>query len=349
MNSLESLVESWDGEEVVVAFDDDTRAWIFICIHSTALGPAGGGTRIKVYPSPADGLADAMRLAAGMTTKMAVAGLPFGGAKAVLAVPELPTGDVRRRLLYRYADAIETLNGTFLTGPDMNTSPFDMDTISERSPHVFGRSEERGGSGNPGPFTARGVYHGMRASAARVFGSPDLRARRVLLQGVGNVGAPLAELLAADGVSVIVTDVDEERASAVAERLGATTVAADEALATECDVYAPCAMGGTLNAGTIPTLRARVVAGSANNQLAEPADAERLRAAGVLYAPDYVINAGGALYAVGRETLGWDVERIEAALAAIGDTLTQIYERADAAGSTTLAAADELAAARLRA
>src|SRR5919109_329293 len=179
MNSLESLVESWDGEEVVVAFDDDTRAWIFICIHSTALGPAGGGTRIKVYPSPADGLADAMRLAAGMTTKMAVAGLPFGGAKAVLAVPELPTGDARRRLLYRYADAIKTLNGTFLTGPDMNTSPSDMDTISERSPHVFGRSEERGGSGNPGPFTARGVYHGMRASAAR---STPTQSRRCMLE-----------------------------------------------------------------------------------------------------------------------------------------------------------------------
>jgi leucine dehydrogenase len=347
VESIESLIQAWDGEEVVVAFDDATSAWIFICIHSTAHGPAAGGTRLKVYPTPVEGLADAMRLAAGMTTKMAVAGIPLGGAKAVLAVPELPTGDVRRRLLHRYANVIETLRGTFLTGPDMNTSPADMDTISERSSHVFGRSEERGGSGNPGPFTARGVYHGIRASSARAFGSADLQGRTVLVQGVGSVGAPLAELLAADGASLIVTDVDEERARELAERLSATTVVAEEALATQCDIYAPCAMGGTLNADTIPNLRAQVVAGSANNQLADPADAERLRAAGVLYAPDYVINAGGALYAVGRETFGWDAKRIEAALSAIGDTLTRIYERADDAGTTTLAAADELAASRL--
>src|SRR5919204_1252722 len=149
MDSFEALIERWDGEEVVVALEAASSAWIFICIHSTVLGPAGGGTRLKVYPTPADGLADAMRLAAGMTAKMAVAGLAFGGAKAVLAVREIPTGEARGRLLHRYADAIETLNGTFLTGPDMNTSSADMDTISERSTHVFSRSADHGGSGNP--------------------------------------------------------------------------------------------------------------------------------------------------------------------------------------------------------
>jgi leucine dehydrogenase len=347
MDSIETLIETWDGEEVVVAFDNATGSWIFICIHSTVLGPAGGGTRMKVYPTPAEGLADAMRLAAGMTTKMAVAGVAFGGAKAVLAVPELPEGDVRRRLLHRYADVIATLKGTFLTGPDMNTSSADMDTISERCSHIFSRSEERGGSGNPGPFTARGVYHGIRASAARAFGSADLKGRTVLVQGVGSVGAPLAELLAADGAKLVLTDVDGERARTLADQLGADTVAANDAVETDCDVYAPCALGGTLNAATIPRLQARVVAGSANNQLAEPADASRLRAVGVLYAPDYVINAGGVIYAVGREALEWDEDRIEAALAGIGETLTRIYERADEAGRTTLAAADELAAARL--
>jgi leucine dehydrogenase len=347
VTSLEGLIETWDGEEVVVAFDDASGTWIFICIHSTVLGPAGGGTRMKVYPTPADGLEDAMRLAAGMTTKMAVAGVAFGGAKAVLAVPELPEGEARRRLLHRYADVIASLKGTFLTGPDMNTSAEDMDTISELCPYVFNRSVERGGSGNPGPFTARGVYHGIHASAAHAFGSADLRGRTVLVQGVGSVGAPLAELLAMDEARLVLTDVDEERAGELAERLGASTVHPEEVLATESDVYAPCAMGGTLGADTIPSLRTRVVAGSANNQLREPADADRLRSAGVLYAPDYVINSGGVLYAVGRETLGWDSERIEAALAGIGDTLTRIYERADETGTTTLAAADALAAARL--
>jgi leucine dehydrogenase len=169
----------------------------------------------------------------------------------------------------------------------------------------------------------------------------------VLVQGVGSVGAPLAELLATDGARLILTDVDDARAQALAERLDARTVPTDSAAETACDIYAPCATGGMLRAETIPRLRARVVAGSANNQLGERADADRLRVAGILYAPDYVISGGGVLYAVGREALGWDDEQVESALAGIGDTLTRIYERADEAGTTTLAAADELAAARL--
>jgi leucine dehydrogenase len=349
VESLESLIEAWDGEEVVTAFDAPTSSWIFICIHSTALGPAGGGTRMQVYASPAEALADAMRLSAGMTNKLAVAGLDFGGGKAVLAVPELPQGEARRRLLHRYAEMVDSLHGTFLTAPDMNTSAADMDVIAERCSYVFSRSEGRGGSGNPGPFTARGVYHGIKASAAHALGSADLAGRSVLVQGVGSVGAALAELVAADGATLLVTDVDENLAREVADRLDATVVAPAEALITQCDVYAPCALGGTLNEGTIPHLRVRVVAGSANNQLAETEDAERLRAAGVLYAPDYVINSGGALYAATREMLGWNAEQIEAALMNIGSTLTRIYERADADGMTTLAAADELAAARLSA
>jgi leucine dehydrogenase len=244
---------------------------------------------------------------------------------------------------------IASLQGTFWTGPDMNTSSSDMDIIGERCSYVFSRSEERGGSGDPGPFTARGVYHGIRASARRVFGSPDLEGRSVLVQGVGSVGAPLAQLLAADGAAVLVTDVDGDRARALAAELDASVVAAEDAIAAECDVYAPCAMGATIRADTIPRLRTRIVAGSANNQLAENADAERLRGAGILYAPDYVINAGGVLYGFGREGLGWTADQIEDALAEIGSTLTRIYERADADGITTLEAADELAAARLAA
>src|SRR6266511_2907253 len=220
---------------------------------------------------------------------MAAAGIPFGGAKAVLAVRELPDEAARRPLFLRYADTIASLQGTFWTGPD-------MDTIAERCSYVFSRSEELAGSGKPGPFTARGVYHGIRASVERIFGSAELDGRSVLVQGVGSVGAPLAGLLAADGATLLITDVDAERARTLADGLGAKAVPPEDAIATECDVYAPCAVGATLREETIPSLGARIVAGSANNQLAEAADAERLREAGVLYAPDYVINAGGVLY-----------------------------------------------------
>jgi leucine dehydrogenase len=340
---LEDLIRAWDGEEVVVRFDEPTGSWIFVCIHSTARGPAGGGTRMKVYPEPSDALADAMRLASAMTLKMAAADMPFGGAKAVLAVPELVDGEARRGLLLRYGDLIASLRGTFNTGPDVNTSAADMDVIGERCGYVFCRSEEHGGSGDPGPHTARGVFHGIRASVRHVFGTDSLAGRVVLVQGLGSVGGPLAEELLAAGARVLASDVVPGRA----ESLGAEVVPVEEVIGAECDVYAPCALGGTLNAETIPRLRCRIVAGSANNQLAEPDDAERLRAAGILYAPDFVINAGGVLNSLGAEHLGWTREQIEAGLAGIGDTLEEIYSKADAQGITTEAAAEQLAGARL--
>lgn len=340
---LEDVIRSWDGEEVVVRFDHPTGTWMFVCIHSTARGPAGGGTRMKTYAEPADALADAMRLAGAMTLKMAAVDMPFGGGKAVLAVSELPEGEARRGLLLRYADLVASLRGTFNTGPDVNTSTADMDVIGEGCGHVFCRSEEHGGSGDPGPHTARGVFHGIRASVRHVFGSDSLEGRVVLVQGLGNVGGALAEELAAAGARVLGSDVMPDRA----EGLGAEVVPAEEVIGTECDVYAPCALGGTLSAGTIPRLRCRIVAGSANNQLAEPEDAERLRAAGILYAPDFVINAGGVLNALGSEHLGWTREQIEERLAQIGDTLEEIYSKANAETITTEAAAEQLARSRL--
>jgi leucine dehydrogenase len=344
---FEDLIRSWDGEEVVVHYDRSSGAWMFVCVHSSRRGPAGGGTRMKTYPTPADGLADAMRLSAAMTLKMAATDIPFGGAKAVLAVPALPEGDERRRLLLRYGDLAASLGGNFQTGPDVNTTIADMDVIGERHAHVFCRSKERGGSDDPGPYTARGVFHGIRASAAQVFGSSDLEGRRVLVQGVGDVGARLAEQLAEAGAGVLVSDIDAERARELADRIGAEVVPPETAIGVECDVYAPCALGGTLSAETIPRLRCRIVAGSANNQLAEPEDAERLAEAGILYAPDYVINAGGVIHAWGVESLGWDLDTVEARLAGIGDSLTEIYERADAEGITTEAAAERVARSRL--
>src|SRR6266545_3475054 len=344
---LEELIRSWDGEEVVVRFDQPSGVWMFVCVHSTQRGPAGGGTRMKTYPAPADALADAMRLSAAMTLKMAAVSLPFGGGKAVLAVPVLPDGEDRRSLFLRYADLVASLGGNFQTGPDVNTSSADMDVIAERCPYVYCRSEEGGGSGDPGRYTALGVFHGICASTRHAFGSAELDGRVVLVQGVGNVGGQLAELLAAAGARVLVSDVATDRACGLADRIDADVIPPEGAIDIECDVYAPCALGGTLNAETIPRLRCRVVAGSANNQLGEPDDAERLRGAGIVYAPDFVINAGGALNAIGIETLGWDRKTTDARLAGIGDTLAEIYARADAEGITTEAAAKRLAQARL--
>ncbi len=314
-------------------------------MHSTQLGPAAGGTRMKSYPAPADALRDAMRLSAGMTRKFAVLGLPCGGGKAVLAVPDVPQGQARRELLERYGDLVESLGGSFATGPDVNTSESDMDVIGERTEHVFCRSVESGGSGDPSGHTALGVFHGIRASVRHAFGSDDLGARTVLVQGAGSVGGKVARSLAEAGATVLVSDVDLERARAT----GGTVIAPDDALTTECDVYAPCALGATLTEASIPRLRCRVVAGAANNQLETEADGDRLREAGILYAPDYVINGGGALHGYGLEQLGWTHERLDAEVAGIGETLVRIYAEADEHGMSTAAAAERLAADRLAA
>jgi len=343
---FEELLQAWDGEEAVIRYDAESGAWIFVCVHSTARGPAGGGTRLRVYPTPADGLADAMRLSGAMTRKMAVADMPLGGGKAVLAVPELPEGESRRRLLLRYGRLVESLGGTYRTAGDMNITPDDLDVVSETCQWVLG-SNGRGGNSARG--TARGVLHGIQASVEHSFGSPDLDGRSVLVQGVGAVGHDLARQLAAAGARALVADVDEEQAGRVAAEIGGGAIPAHDAFTTECDVYAPCAVGGTLSAETIPTLGCRIVAGSANNQLVEPQDAARLHAAAILYAPDYVINAGGVLQLAGLEQLGWDEDELERNLAGIGDTLRRLYRDADASGITPAEAAERLAADRVAA
>jgi len=347
LGELEQVIASWDGEQVLVRFDAPTGTWILVCIHSRKLGPAVGGTRMKVYESTVDALRDGTRLAAGMTVKMAIAGFSLGGGKAVLAVPALLEGDEREGLFRRYSEAIASLGGSFWTGCDMNTTPSDLDVIAQRCPYVFGRSVESGGSGEPGPLTARGVLYGIQACLTHIEGSPSLEGRGVLVQGVGSVGARLAELLTQAGARVLVTDIATERAEELGQRVGAQVVLPEHALETECDVYAPCATGGTLSADTIPRLRCGVVAGSANNQLATREDADRLRERGILYAPDFVINAGGAFHNAGTEALGWDAARVELALQGIGDTLTEIFRRSEAEGISTGRAAEALAARRL--
>lgn len=347
MPPFESLIERWDGEEVVVHFDRPTGSWMFVCIHSTVLGPAGGGTRMRVYDSPGDGLADGMQLSAAMTRKMAVVDVPRGGGKAVLAVPQLPAGEERKALLRRYADVVQSLGGTYRTACDMNTTPEDMDVIAERCAYVYGRSEAAGGPGSSGVGTARGVFHGIRASVRHVFGSESLHGRTVLVQGVGTVGARLARYVVDDGGHVLVSDVSADLARAVAAEVGAEVVAADAATRTECDVFAPCAVGAVLNEESIARLRCRIVAGAANNQLASRADASRLRDAGILYAPDYVINAGGVIQLIGIEDFGWNADQLEEKLRSIRDLLTELYAVAEAERITTDEAAERRVAARL--
>jgi leucine dehydrogenase len=339
---FESLLAGWEGEHAVVRHDAESGAWMFVCVHSTVLGPAGGGTRLRVYPAPADGLADAMRLSGAMTWKMAGAGMPRGGGKAVLAVPELPTGEPRKRLLRRYGELVASLGGSYRTAGDMNISPEDLDVVAETCPWVYGTT---GRGGNSGRGTARGGLHAIRATVEHAFGSPQLAGRSVLVQGAGAVGAVLARELADAGARVLGSDVDESRAAAT----GCETVPPERALETEVDVYSPCAVGGTLNAESIPRLAFRAIAGCANNQLAEPEDAERLQEQGVLYAPDYVVNAGGIIQLIGLEDEGWDETQLEERLAGIGDTLRTLFAEAETEGITPAEAADKLVRRRLAA
>jgi leucine dehydrogenase len=341
------LLEGWDGEEVAVRFDRDLATWMFVCVHSTRLGPACGGTRMKSYAGPGDALRDGLRLSGAMTAKNAVAGLPLGGGKAVLAVPEVPQGDRRRELFLRYGDLVRSLGGTYVTACDMNTSERDMDVVGERCPYVFGRSVARGGSGSSAPATATGVFHGIRASVAHAFGSPDLEGRTVLVQGVGSVGRSLARQLGQAGARLLVTDVDRARAVDAAEALRAEIVVPEDAFRTACDVFSPNATGGILSSETIPELRCRIVAGAANNQLARPEDAELFGPLGILYAPDYVINAGGIIHLASLELFGEDEAQRDERLIGIGEALTEVFEAAAAENLSTGAAAEHIVERRL--
>jgi leucine dehydrogenase len=347
MHVFEDLIRGWDGNAVVIRYHAPADTWMFIAMHASRNGAAGGGTRMKVYGTPADGLADAMRLAEAMTYKMSIAGAPHGGGKAVLAVPAIPEGEARRELLLAYGDLVESLAGAFKTAPDVNTNDQDMDVISERTSHAYGRSDAHGGAGSTAPDTAVGVYHGIRSALAHVFGTEDPRGRSVIVQGAGGVGGVLVGMLADAGADVAVADVDATRAEQVARATGARVLPADRAMTEPCDVFAPCALGGILNEVSIPNLRCRIVAGAANNQLATAEDAERLRAGGILYAPDFVINAGGVLHVVALEMEGWSRARLDDELAGIGRTLAEIFATADDEGITTEAAALRLAKERM--
>jgi len=342
---MESLLREWEGETVIVRYDRPAGAWIFIAVHSTHLGPATGGTRMKSYPDPEAALGDALRLAASMTYKFAVPGIRRGGAKAVIATPaDLEPGS-RVDLLRRYGRLVHQLGGLFHTGPDVGTSSSDMDIIAETGdPYIFCRTPAAGGAGSSGPITALGVFSGIQVACEHVFGEASLNGRKVLVQGVGSVGGILIERLRNAEAEVLFSDVDDARIQDFRDDQGLQFIPVEELYQTACDVFAPCALGGVLNETTIPQLKCRVVAGGANNQLAQPEDAERLRARGIIYAPDYVVNVGGAMAIPGIETQGWSqAEAEEKVVKSVRYALQRIIQMAEEQGITTEEAAHRIA------
>src|SRR6185295_12175069 len=336
---MEELSTGTDHERVLLCRDPEAGYRAVIAIHSTAAGPAAGGTRYWTYPSEDEAITDALRLSRGMTYKNAMARLPLGGGKSVI----LRDGkDEDREALFRaHGRFIESLGGVYMTGEDVGTRPADMEHVGKETKHVAGVI------GDPSPYTAKGVVRAMMATALHRWGSQDLAGRTIDIQGCGNVGFHLAQELRAAGARLVVADVDPERVRRTVDAAGAQAVPPEEIYDAAADVFAPCALGGVLNAETIPRLRVEIVAGAANNQLLEEADGDRLLARGILYAPDYVANAGGVILLAGREVLVWDEEVMLARIDGIYDTLLEVLGLAQDQKVPPHIAADRLAERRL--
>jgi leucine dehydrogenase len=331
-------------EQVVFLTDPASGLRAIVAIHSTVLGPALGGTRFYPYRSEEDALEDVLRLARGMTYKSAAAGLDLGGGKAVVLGD--PAKLKSERLLRAYGRFVHGLAGRYITAEDVGTTQPDMDLIRRETPYVTGVSRSLGGSGDPSAATAYGVLHAMKAVARHLWGDTSLRERRVVVSGVGKVGFGLARHLVEERATVLVADVNQDAAERARHELGVEVVPAAKAHAVRCDIYSPCALGGVLNDVTIPDLDSAAVVGSANNQLATPDDAAALEKAGVLYGPDFVVNAGGVIN-IAEELVGYHRERAYANVRRIFDTTDAVIEQAAAEGITTAAAADRLAEQRI--
>lgn len=347
---LHTLFHSDQGghEQVVLCQDRASGLKAVIAIHSTALGPALGGTRFYPYATEEEAVADALNLARGMSYKNAMAGLDHGGGKAVIIGD--PDTVKTEELLLAYGRFVASLGGRYVTACDVGTYVADMDVVARECRWTTGRSPENGGAGDSSVLTSFGVYQGMRASAQHLWGSPSLAGRKVGIAGVGKVGHHLVEHLRAEGAEVVVTDVREEAVGRIlaAHPTGVTAVADTATLirAEGLDIYAPCALGGALNDDTVPALTAKVVCGAANNQLAHPGVEKDLADRGILYAPDYVVNAGGVIQ-VADELHGFDFERCKAKAARIYDTTLAIFARAKADGIPPAAATDRIAEQRM--
>jgi len=344
-NKISELYAESGHERVVLCSDPEVDYRGIIAVHSTALGPAVGGTRFWNYASDEEASLDALRLSRGMTYKNALAGLPFGGGKSVIIGDNRVGGEARERLFRAHGRFVESFGGLYITAEDVGTRPADMEYVRAETRHVAGLT---GKSGDPSPVTAHGVLRAMQAAAKHRWGSEDLSGRVVAVQGCGSTGYYLARELHERGARLVVTDVDGERVRRVVEELGASSVAPEEIFGAEADIFAPCALGGVINDETLRRLRAGVVTGSANNQLREERHGDALEELGVTYAPDYVANAGGIINGC-RELLGWTAGQAAAKAHAIYDTTLNVLQLAAEAGIPAHRMADRLAESRLSA
>lgn len=336
-----------DHEMVELVHDRASGLTAIIALHSTNLGPGAGGTRFWHYGDPAGAMRDALRLSRGMSYKNAMAGLPMGGGKGVVLL------DADRRktpaMLAAFGDAIEALGGRYVTAEDVGASEADMVAIAARTQHVCGLPVAEGqGGGDPGPFTAMGIFHGIRAAVAHRLGRESMQGVRVAVQGCGSVGGGVARLLAKDGARLVLADVDGARAQALADELDAKAVSPDMIMGTPCDVFSPNALGAVLSEEGIARLDCAIVAGGANNQLARAGDGERLHRRGILYAPDYVINAGGIInvsleYLARRDGAACDINEVRRRIAEIPGRLRAIWAESEASGDSADAVADGMA------
>ncbi len=342
MEIFETLANH-DHEQLIFCHEPSSGYRGIIAIHNTTLGPALGGTRFWHYKTEADAVIDVLRLSRGMTYKAAVAGLSLGGGKAVIMAEH---GAHDREALFRaHGRFIESLKGRYITAEDVGTSPADMDYIHLETEHVVGL---QGRSGDPSPVTAYGVYQGMKACAKEKYGSDSLAGKTVAVQGCGHVGYYLCSYLHEEGARLVVTDIDAEKVRRAVEEFRARAVGLDEIYGVQAEVFAPCALGAVLNDTTIPQLKVKIVAGGANNQLAEERHGDLLESRGILYAPDYVLNAGG-LINVNSELEGWSPERAKRKAGEIFDTILRLFELAKEEGIPTYRAADRLAERRIEA
>jgi leucine dehydrogenase len=336
------------GHHETVAFFDDKASGLkaIIAIHSTALGPACGGTRMYPYANGDAAMTDVLRLSRGMSYKNAIANLPLGGGKAVIIGD--PAKDKSEARLLAYADAVNALGGRYLTAMDVGIGPKDMPVISLGTKYAWGYDKPGHISGDSGPSTALGVFTGLKAAVKHRFGADTAKGLTVAIQGLGKVGMMLAKQLHAEGANLIVADVNQDAVRKAVDAFGARSAAPDQIVTTECDVLSPNALGAILNGETVDKLHARVVAGGANNQLLRAEHGAALKARGILYAPDYVINGGGIIRVAGQ-IFDWSEGEIARRVLGIGDTLMQIFRRADADGKPTSEIADRIAEERIAA
>jgi len=344
---LFTYMEKYDYEQLVLCHDKSSGLKAIIAIHDTTLGPALGGTRMWTYKSEEEAIEDALRLARGMTYKNAAAGLDLGGGKTVIIGD--PRKDKNPEMFRAFGRYIQGLNGRYITAEDVGTTTEDMDLINLETNFVTGTSPlTPEAAGNPSPVTAYGIYKGMKAAAKEAFGSDSLEGKTIAVQGVGNVAYALCEYLHEEGAELIVADINDAAVQRAVDAFGAKSVGPDDIYGVECDIYAPCALGAVINDQTIPQLKAKVIAGSANNQLKEEKHGDIIHEMGIIYAPDYVINAGGVIN-VADELAGYNKERALKKVEVIYDNLERVFDISRRDNIPTYVAADRMAEERIRA